>query len=305
VSAVAAGELRVEVEPCSPFRLPRFHGLDGLTRVRRGVIHRLLHEGDLPVIVRIAQLSSGRVLFGAQAVDRESAGRAIARMRRALGVDLDLRPFIDRFCDDPWIGAAIRANPAVRPRARPDPFEALAWAVTEQLIEYERAAAIQRRMIRSLGRRDPASGLSDSPTARALAGAAPAELQSFDLSGGRAIALVHAAREVAAGRVELSPAASLEGQEHGWRRLRAIPGIGAWTVEKLALSGQGRTDQLPAGDLAFVKLVGRILSGGDPWARATEAQVREVFARFGEWKGLAGLYALRAGGMLRSPAAGG
>jgi 3-methyladenine DNA glycosylase/8-oxoguanine DNA glycosylase len=278
-------------------------GKDGLTRVRRGVIQRLLHEGELPVLVRVAQLSSGRVLFGAQAADRRVAARAIARMRRALGVDLDLRPFIERFRSDPWIGPAVRGNPAVRPRGRPDPFEALTWAVTEQLIEYERAAAIQRRMIRTLGRRDPATGLSDSPTARALAGAAPAELQSFDLSGGRAIALVRAAREVAAGRVELSPAASPEGQEHGWRRLRAIPGIGAWTVEMLAFSGQGRLDQLPAGDLAYLKLVGRMLSGGDPWARATEAQVREVFARFGEWKGLAGLYALRAGGVLQSPAA--
>jgi 3-methyladenine DNA glycosylase/8-oxoguanine DNA glycosylase len=280
-------------------------GKDGLTRVRRGVIHRLLHEGELPVLVRVAQLSSGRVLFGAQAADRGAAGRAIARMRRAFGVDLDLRPFIERFRSDPWIGAAVRANPAVRPRGRPDPFEALVWAVTEQLIEYERAAAIQRRMIRTLGRRDPASGLSDSPTARALAGAAPAELQSFDLSGGRAIALIRAAREVAAGRVELSTAGSPEGQQHGWRRLRAIPGIGAWTVEMLAFSGQGRLDQLPAGDLAYLKLVGRMLSGGDPRARASEAQVREVFVRFAEWKGLAGLYALRAGGVLQSPAAGG
>ena len=281
------------------------HGKDGLARVRRGVIHRLLHEGELPVLVRVAQLSSGRVLFGAQASDLGAAARAIARMRVALGVDLDLRPFFARFRSDPLIGAAIRASPTVRPRGRPDPFEALAWAVTEQLIEYDRAAAIQRRIVRSLGRRDPETGLSDSPTARALAGAAPAELQAFDLSGGRAIALVRAAREVAAGRVELSPSASPEGQEHGWRRLRAIPGIGAWTVEMLALSGQGRMDQLPAGDLAFVKFVGRMLSGGDPWARATEAQVREAFARFGEWKGLAGVYALRAGGALRSPAAAG
>ena len=302
---MSVAELRVEVEPRSPFRLPRFHGLDGLTRVRRGVIHRLLHDGELPVLVRVAQLSSGRVLFGARAADRGAAARAIASMRGALGVDLDLRPFCERFRTDPLIGVAIRANPAVRPRARPDPFEALAWAVTEQLIEYQRAAAIQRRMIRSLGRRDPASGLCNSPAPPVLAGAAPAELQAFDLSGGRAIALVRAAREVAAGRVELSPAASPDGQEQGWRRLRAIPGIGAWTVEKLALSGQGRVDQLPAGDLAYVKLVGRMLSGGDPWARATEAQVREVFARFGEWKGLAGVYALRAGGLAKAPVAGG
>ena len=307
MSATAGRELRIEVEPPWPFRLPRMHGMDGLTRVDRGVVHRLLHEGELAILVRVAQLPSGRVLFGAQAADSGAAERAIARMRRALGVDLDLRPFFDRFRDDPLIGAAVRAHPAVRPRGRADPFEALTWAVTEQLIEYERAAAIQRRMIRRLGRRDPATGLHDAPTATALAGAAPAQLQSFDLSGARAIALVRAAREVASGRVELSADAPSERQEHGWRRLRAIPGIGSWTVEMLALSGQGRVDQLPAGDLGFLKLVGRILSGGDPWARATESQVRELFARFGEWKGLAGVYALRgasvpAGGLAGPPA---
>ena len=83
------------------------------------VIHRLLHEGELPVLVRIAQLSSGRVLFGAQASDLGAAARAIARMRVALGVDLDLRPFFARFRSDPLIGAAIRASPTVRPRGGP------------------------------------------------------------------------------------------------------------------------------------------------------------------------------------------
>ena len=36
----------------------------------------------------------------------------------------------------------------------------------------------------------------------------------------------------------------------------------------LALHGQGRHDQVPAGDLGLLKLVGRPLSGGDPRARA-------------------------------------
>ena len=48
-------------------------------------------------------------------------------------------------------------------------------------------------------------------------------------------------------------------------------------------------------DLAYVKLVGRVLSGGDPWARASEAEVSEFFARFHPWGALAGAYALRAG----------
>jgi 3-methyladenine DNA glycosylase/8-oxoguanine DNA glycosylase len=81
--------------------------------------------------------------------------------------------------------------------------------------------------------------------------------------------------------------------ERGWRRLRAIRGIGSWTVQMLAFTGQGRLDQLPAGDLAYLKLVGRMRTG-DPRARATEEEVLETFAPYGEWAGMAGIHALRA-----------
>jgi 3-methyladenine DNA glycosylase/8-oxoguanine DNA glycosylase len=296
-------EVRVEVRPPWPFRLTRRSGMDGLSPVRRGVLHRLLHErwegGELPVHVRVAQLGSGDVLIGARAAEREPARAAIARMRRALGVDLDLREFHDEFRGDPLIGAAVRANPTVRPAGRPDPFEALAWAVTEQLIEYERAAAIQRRIVAVLGRRDPRSGLRDSPGALVLSRQAPALLESFDLTATRALALVKVAREVALHRVDLD-SVDLSVQEAGWRRLRTIHGIGSWTVEILALAGQGRLDQIPAGDLGLIKLVGRLLSGGDPRARADEQQVRELFARFGRWQGLAASYALRVGGLTKN-----
>ena len=112
-------------------------------------------------------------------------------------------------------------------------------------------------------------------------------MESCDLAGVRAIALRRAAREVAGGRVDLRDVEP----ERGWMRLRAIPGIGAWTVEMLALRGQGRYDQLPASDLGLLKLAGRILSGGDPRARASEKDVRELFAPYGEWAGLAAVHA--------------
>jgi 3-methyladenine DNA glycosylase/8-oxoguanine DNA glycosylase len=301
-----APELRVEVRPVWPFRLTRRSGMDGLSPVRRGVLHRLLHERvedhEHPVHMRVAQLSSGNVLIGARCAEPEAAAPAIVRMRRALGVDLDLKAFHDEFRYDPLIGAAVRVNPTVRPAGRPDAFEALAWAVTEQLIEYERAAAIQRRMVAVLGRRDEQSGLRNSPSATVFAGTAPAQLEAFDLAASRALALVRVAREVAAGRVALESADPIV-QEDGWRRLQTIPGIGSWTVEILALTGQGRLDQVPAGDLSFIKFVGRVLSGGDPWARADEQQVRDFFARFGRWQGLAASYALRSGGLIKSPIA--
>ena len=266
-----------------------------MTRVRGGVLHRLVHEGEEPVLVRVAQLSSGRVLFGSRASHRDVAARAIDRLRLALGVDQDLGPFHRRFRQDPLIGRATRAQPQLRVRGHPDPFQALAWAICEQLIEYERAVVIQRRLVAALGRRCPHSGLRDAPSAGRLAAQAPARLQSFDLSGGRSLALVRVAREVAAGRVDLHDPDT----EGAWRRLRRIPGIGSWTIQMLALTGQGRLDQLPAGDLAYRKLVGR-LTTGDPYARASEAEVEEFFTPYAPWAGLAGAYALRVRSRLAS-----
>jgi 3-methyladenine DNA glycosylase/8-oxoguanine DNA glycosylase len=290
VSEGYAVEVRREVRPRWAFRLSRRVGLDRLTQIRGGVHHRLLHAGDEPVLVRVAQLSPDRVLFGARAASPDHGEWGIERMRLALGIDSDLRPFYERFRFDPLIGPSVRANPGLRAAGRPDPFEALVWAVCEQLIEYERAAAIERRLTARLGRRCPVSGLRNSPSAFVLAGQAPALLESFDLSAGRALTLIRAAREVASGRVDLGAA----GHEAGWRRLRRIRGIGSWTVQMLALSGQGRLDQLPAGDLGYIKLVGR-LRDGDPWARATEEEVDRFFAPYEPWKGLAGLHALGAG----------
>jgi 3-methyladenine DNA glycosylase/8-oxoguanine DNA glycosylase len=214
-------------------------------------------------------------------------------MRFALGVDEDPRPFARRFARDPLIGRSVRERPWLRVGRRPDPFEALVLAICEQLIEYERAAAIERRVLGALGRRwvgwdGGHSTLADMPEAARLAGTPPALLESFDLAGCRALTLVKAAREVARGRVDLHD----ERHEHGWRRLRKIPGIGPWTVERMALHGQGRHDQLPAGDLGLLRFAGRVLSGGDPEAFADEEQVRELFSPYGEWAGLAAAHAI-------------
>ncbi len=297
----------VEVRPPWPFRLPAHGGMDGVLRCRGGVLERLLHHEEQPVVVRVAQPTADRVLFDAHAPTSEAAEHGIERMRFALGVDENLRTFHACFTRDPLIGASVRRRPWLRVRRRPEPWEALAWAVCEQLIEFERAAAIERRIVRRLGRtwsdgqaaaragearagvrwsragEARGGALRDVPTPAALAGVAPALLQSLDLGGARARTLVRVAREVARGRIDLhSP-----DHERTWRRLRAIPGIGPWTVEMLALHGQGRHDQVPAGDVGLLKLVGRALSGGNPHTRAQEDEVRAFFAPYGEWAGLA------------------
>ncbi len=284
--------LRVEIRPPWPFRLPR-GGMDGVARRRGTVLERLVHVEGERAILRAAQPAADCVVVGAWSPGgRDVCEEAIRRMRFALGVDDDLRAFYERFRFDPLIGRSVRRTPQLRVSRRLEPFEALAWAVCEQLIEYSRAVEIERRIVRRWGARCSETGLRDVPDAERVAAIAPAELEACDLSAGRALALRRAAREVASGRVDLHAA----DHERGWSRLLRIPGIGSWTVDLLALLGQGRYDVLPAGDLSYRKLVGALQAGGRPGACVEEEEVRAFFAPYDGWAGLAGAHALRAAG---------
>ena len=120
------------------------------------------------------------------------------------------------------------------------------------------------------------------PGPEVIAARSPAELASCDLSAGRSVALIKAAREIAAGRVDPS-------DPGGDARLLAIREIGPWTIQCLALNGRGDADSLPAGDLAYIKLVGRLAGLR---RRATIEEVEEYFAPYEPYRGLAGTFAL-------------
>ena len=254
-------------------------------RSRDGIVRRLLHVGDAAVVVHAWQRRCGEVSFHAAPAEpgawaREALAIAIERVRFALGVDEDLRPFYERFRSDPLLGPAIRRRPWLRARKRPFAWEALAWAVTEQLIEAVRAGAIQRRVVRRWGPFLEAKRLRDVPSAAVLGARAPAELAACDLAPSRAVSLIRCAREVAAGRVDPADPA-------GDARLRAVPGIGAWTLQCLGFAGRGEPDSLPAGDLAYVKLVGRLAGLR---RRATIPEIEEFYAPYEPYRGLAGYF---------------
>jgi 3-methyladenine DNA glycosylase/8-oxoguanine DNA glycosylase len=288
----------LEVQPVSPFRLPTYSSEDQTMRVRDGVLSRLLQVAESPVLVRAWEPSRGRVALRAESVDPAAIAPsldvqpanaaqlrlAIERMRFALGVDDDLSEFYRRFRRDPLLGPVLRRRPHLRPRRRPWAWEALAWAVVKQLIESERAARIQRRIVGRWGSRlgGDREALRDVPGAETIAGRAPAELAAMDLSPGRALALRAVAREIAAGRSDPGdPAADA--------RLLAIPEIGPWTVQCLGLFGRGDPDSLPAGDLIYLKLVGRLARLG---RRATVEEVEELYAPYAPFRGLAGIWSI-------------
>jgi 3-methyladenine DNA glycosylase/8-oxoguanine DNA glycosylase len=296
------GPLELEVAPPSPYALPRYGGEDRVMRIRDGVATRLLRVEGSPVLVRAWQPGRGRVALRAEPLAADAVALpppgapepavaagpaqlalALERMRFALGVDDDLGEFYRRFRRDPLLGPLIRRRPWLRPPRRPWAWEAFAWAVVKQLIESGRAARIQRRIVGRWGPRlDVAGGkgLRDVPPATLIAGRAPAELEALGLSPARSIALGAAARQIAAGRCDPAERSADE-------RLLTIPEIGPWTVQCLGLFGRGEADSLPAGDLMYLKLVGRLARLG---RRATVEEVEEFFAPYRPFRGLAAIW---------------
>ena len=215
----APASLEVEVRPPSPFRLGR-GSTDRTLRVERGVAT----PAARPSTARRCSSAPGRAgRGGSPSAPRRSTRRAahvpvrrrrararraaselataIERLRFALGVDEDMAAFHQRFRRDPLVGPIIRRMPDFRPSRRLWPWEALAAAVCGQLIEASRAAVIERRIVGRWGARlgEGRAALRDVPPAALIAGRAPAELESMDLSGGRSVALRRLARDVAVG----------------------------------------------------------------------------------------------------------
>lgn len=293
--------LEAEVRPPSPYLLPVYGGEDRVMRIGRGVVSRFLQVEGSPVLARAWQPARDRVAIRVDPVDpatvsvppallaesrppasRDQLTLALERIRFALGVDDDLSEFFRRFRRDPLLGPLLRRRPQFRPLRRPWPWEAVAWAVVKQLIESGRAARIQRRIVGRWGARlgPDREALRDVPAAATIAGRAPAELASMDLSPGRSIALRAVAAEIATGRCD-------PGDPLADRRLLAIPEIGPWTVQCLGLFGRGDPDSLPAGDLTFIKLVGRLARLG---RRASVEEVEEFYAPYEPYRGLAAVW---------------
>jgi 3-methyladenine DNA glycosylase/8-oxoguanine DNA glycosylase len=125
-----------------------------------------------------------------------------------------------------------------------DPFEALVWAILGQQVNLAFAYALRRDLIRRVG--VPASeGLIAHPDATRIAALEIADLQALRLSRRKAEYLLHAATEVATGRLRLDAPTTATAAV---RNLLALRGCGPWTAQYVLMRGLGFGDGVPVGD---------------------------------------------------------
>jgi AraC family transcriptional regulator of adaptative response / DNA-3-methyladenine glycosylase II len=125
-----------------------------------------------------------------------------------------------------------------------DPFEALVWAILGQQVNLAFAYALRRDLIRLVGL--PAGqGLIAHPDAARIAALQVEDLQALRCSRRKAEYLLHAATEVATGRLQLDERHTATGAV---RELLALRGCGPWTAQYVLMRGLGFRDCVPVGD---------------------------------------------------------
>jgi 3-methyladenine DNA glycosylase/8-oxoguanine DNA glycosylase len=271
----------VTVTPPWPSEPPRSAGPGGLLKIEGNVARRAMRIGGELTLAEAAWRGDD-VLLRAHAETEPAAHEALARLRFVLGLDDDLEPFHRAHRSDPLLGRVIKARPRLRLVRKPEPFEALAWAIIEQLIDTQRAGNIAWAFTRRHGLQHP-EGPWVAPTPDQFANAAALEAAGLAPTQSRTLARV--ARAVAGGQVD--PA------DDDQRKLDAIPGVGEWTLAHLDLFGRGRYDVPLAKDVGMRNAYARV--AGVRTGSVTEEEFKTVLDRYAPFQGLAAMFLVAAG----------
>ncbi len=187
----------------------------------------------------------------------------IRRVRNAFDLDADPQAIHQ------VLGERFPAGEGLRVPGSLDGFELAIRAVLGQQITVAAARTLSQRLVDRLGESidTPHAGLTRLfPTPQALATASPDALGALGIVRQRQGAILALAREVAEGRLRLGSGADVAGTIE---QLKALPGIGDWTAQYIAMRALRWPDAFPAGDVALHKALG--VEPGRHAARDAEA----------------------------------
>jgi len=162
-----------------------------------------------------------------------------------LGLDQDAAGF-GRLARRLGLGRLVAGRPGLRLIRTPSVFDGLLWSIVGQQIHFAFACALKRRLIEHAGT-PIAGGLYLLPAAAAVAELHPEAMRPWQYSQKKAEYLVGAAREVAAGRLDLAALRTLSATR-AERTLLGLRGLGPWSVNYVLMRSLGFADCVPLGD---------------------------------------------------------
>lgn len=205
-----------------------------------------------------------------------------ARVQRMFDLDTDTTQIAAHLSRDTQLAALVARYPGLRIPTAFDPFEQAVRAIVGQQVTVKAAVTIVGRLVKRLG--EP---LADAPTEgpgwlfptpQAIA---EANLDGIGMPGKRVATLQGFARALGDGSLALH---ADDGVDDLIERLCALPGIGPWTAQYIALRAFGVADAFPASDLGLLKA--RLWGSAGISARALTAQAEA----WRPWRAYAAMY---------------
>jgi AraC family transcriptional regulator of adaptative response / DNA-3-methyladenine glycosylase II len=234
-------------------RTIQFHGVQGTVSVESAA------RNALRAAIRFPKLSALPVI--------------IARLRRVFDLAADPLPIAAHLATDPVLAGLIAKRPGLRLPGAWDGFELAIRAVLGQQISVPAGVRLAGRLARLYGEpmTAPLPGLTHIfPRPQVLAGA---DLTVLGMPRSRAATLSAVAAAVTAD-------ADLFGISRGLteaiERIRAIPGVGEWTAQYIALRQLREPDAFPAADVGLMRAL-----ANDQGRRPTAV---ELLARAEKWR---------------------
>ncbi|WP_435208518.1 DNA-3-methyladenine glycosylase 2 family protein [Micromonospora sp. bgisy143] len=233
--------------------------LPGVEEVRDGTYRRGLRLPHGPGQVALTP-ADGYVAAALRLTDLRDLAPAVARCRRLLDLDADPEAVDATLAADPALAPAVAAEPGIRVPRAVDGFEMAVRAIVGQQVSVRSARTTLTRLLATrvdhevvatddgVSRQqlhDQRDDLRGFLTAEEVLGIPDA---GFGMPVRRRETIRGLARAVVDGTVDLAPGGDRQETRRG---LLALPGIGPWTADYLALRALGDPDVLLDTDLAI------------------------------------------------------
>jgi len=254
----------------------------GVEWVGDGCYRRTVELGGAPGFLEVRPLARD---FALELRVGPAAGaellRAVERVRRIFDLDADPLAIADALGAHAALQPHLRARGGLRVPGAWDAFELGVRAILGQQVSVRGASTLAARLVRAFGK--PLEGAPEGlthlfPTPAQLA---VADVASIGLPRARGAAIRGFARALADGELVLDGA---RGLDETVERLAALPGIGGWTAQYIALRALGEPDAFPAGDLGLRKALAA--GGGAP---LSSAQAERAAQAFRPWRSYAAI----------------
>jgi AraC family transcriptional regulator of adaptative response / DNA-3-methyladenine glycosylase II len=206
--------------------------------------------------------------------DVTTLGPIVARLRRLFDLDADIRAVDEHLARDRVLARGVLARPGIRVPGAWDPFELAVRAVLGQQVSVRAATTFAGRIVAAHGRALPALTEASNDGAPARLFPTPEVLADADLTGiglttSRAATLNSLARAVAAHPELLQASETLDDT---LAALCALPGIGRWTAQYIAMRALREPDAFPASDLGLLRAMETKAGRPTPAALAERAE---------------------------------